>query len=107
VSGRELLLILDEGSAPDLLRHLDSGLTITHRVSPRIVVLKGGDDALAEIAGRQGVNLALERGANQGSFEGLSEGERLFVAGWISSPPSRDRPGDGLTWDAPGYTPPG
>ena len=36
----------------------------------------------------------------------LSEGERLFAAGWQQSKRPKTRRGEGLSWDAPGFEPP-
>lgn len=37
----------------------------------------------------------------------LSESERLFVEAWLlRRRPKENRKGDGLPWDAPGFTPP-
>ena len=40
---------------------------------------------------------------------GLRPEERLFVEGWTLQQASKDksRSGDGLSWDAPGFQPPG
>lgn len=37
---------------------------------------------------------------------GLSAAEQLFVAGWIARTTPKVRPGEGLSWDAPGFVPP-
>ncbi len=38
----------------------------------------------------------------------LTEAEQLFAAAWATQGrKSTTRPGDGLDWDAPGFTPPG
>ncbi len=38
----------------------------------------------------------------------LDEGARLFVRAWQERPLSKsDRRGEGLSWDAPGFEPPG
>ena len=38
----------------------------------------------------------------------LSEGERLFAGGWLAKARAtvQEDPGEGIAWDAPGYTPP-
>lgn len=38
----------------------------------------------------------------------LSPGEQLFLRGWLTSLGlgGKNRPGDGLSWDAPGFSPP-
>lgn len=43
-----------------------------------------------------------------GALAGLSPGEELFLRGWLTSLGlgGKNRPGDGLSWDAPGFSPP-
>lgn len=43
---------------------------------------------------------------DQGEYD-LLPGERLFVEASLKRMDDKDRPGDGLPWDAPGRTPPG
>jgi hypothetical protein len=106
MGGRELLLILDAASAGDLLGHLGEAVRVMHRM-PHVVVLRGSDEALAQVAARPGVTRAVERGTTPPVLSELSEGERLFVRGWLAGSTSKEHPGEGLAWDAPGYTPPG
>ncbi|WP_328614056.1 hypothetical protein OHS18_38265 [Amycolatopsis sp. NBC_00355] len=37
----------------------------------------------------------------------LDARSRLFVGAWQAGKEPKTRPGDGLSWDAPGFTPPG
>jgi hypothetical protein len=37
----------------------------------------------------------------------LRPNEKLFVEAWRKRMENKDRPGEGLPWDAPGFTPPG
>lgn len=71
-----------------------------------MLVVRGTQDQ-AELAAIPGVARVVEPGAPAPALEGLSAGEQLFVSGWLARSAPKERPGEGLAWDAPGYTPPG
>ena len=106
MSDDERLLILDAANAGDPLLDLAEGVSIVSRMPPSIAVIKGSDESLAAVATRPGVAHSLERGEAPTALGGLSEAARLFVRGWLAEPAPEPRPGDGLSWDAPGYSPP-
>jgi hypothetical protein len=93
-----------------------SGWPVTASVPPRVVVLRAGADGLAAIAGA--CRLAIARGADDqvevvgdlAVLDELDDGARLFVEAWrtqrSAASATRDRAGDGLPWDAPGFEPP-
>jgi hypothetical protein len=85
-------------------------------VPPRVVVLRADADGLPAIAGA--CRLAIARGTDDrvevvgdlAVLDELDDGARLFVEAWrtprSSASATRDRAGDGLPWDAPGFEPP-
>lgn len=83
------------------------------RVPPDVLVLRAGPEDLAAIA--KDARLAMARRPGGGvevvgdpsALEVLDEGARLFVAAWRERPVNKPgRPGDGLSWDHPGFEPP-
>ena len=90
-----------------------SSWPIASTYPPRISIVHAGPDALGAIATAS--RAALARRADGGidavgdttAFDELDDGARLFVEAWRSQPPAKpDRPGDGLSWDTPGFKPP-
>ena len=72
---------------PDLLGDLT--------VVGRVLSIVRRDDGTTETYGDVGV------------VEELDSGSRLFVDAWQAhKPAATERPGDGLPWDSPGFTPP-
>ena len=86
---------------------------VTASLPPRVVVLRAGADSLQAIA-RTSRLAMVRRGddrvevvGDERVLEELDEAARLFVEAWWSQAPAKpDRPGDGLSWDAPGFEPP-
>ena len=106
---RELLVILSGARADEALKQLSANYNVQHVASPRVFVVVGGQDALAGLRAVPGVLAATAGELPPAALEGLDEGESLFVAAWLSrikEGPSKQRPGEGLSWDAPGFVPP-
>jgi hypothetical protein len=88
-------------------------LTVVGTVPPRVTVVRTKTHALDELVGN--ARLAIVR-HEDGTTESLGDstvvdeldsGARLFVEAWQAhKPATTDRPGDGLSWDSPGFTPP-
>jgi len=101
---KEVLVILRRGVVPA------QGWAAPHVISsslpPRVWVLRGDIDA-AKLQAQPGVEVVL-MGAS--SIPGsLSAAEELFVRGWVAQADlaKKQRIGEGLSWDAPGFRPPG
>lgn len=103
---REILVILDAADADRVARAVDQRVRVVHRIPPRLLVVRGTQDQ-ADLAAIPGVARVVERGVPAPALDGLSAEERLFVGGWLARSAPKERPGEGLAWDAPGYTPPG
>jgi len=106
----ELLVRVDQDRAADALERLRRELRVTQEAPPRLAVVEAAPGRAGEVAAVPGVvAVAGPGGVPPELTEGLSEDERLFVAAWelrTGEEGERERPGEGLEWDAPGYTPP-
>lgn len=98
----EALVILD-ASDPQALEALRRDAVVTQFLPPR----------LALVALPLGTRVLKSRGATLyehdvpgAVLDKLSENERLFVSAWASRRVAKERTGDHLPWDAPGYSPP-
>lgn len=106
---REVLVVIGEQRAAEAFKQLSSGYSVRQVASPRVVVVDGSVGVLAGLRSIPGVTVVTRGDAPSGLTEGLDEGEALFVAAWLSRSeegPPKQRPGEGLPWDAPGFLPP-
>jgi hypothetical protein len=83
-------------------------------VPPLVTVLRASIEDFPMIADQARLTFArradgvTERAGDESAVDDLDEGARLFVSAWLESPTVKaNRPGDGLSWDAPGFEPPG
>ena len=100
----EFLVLLVDGD--DGLERLRRSLEVTQVASPRLAVVVAAEGALEAIDG-----VAEIAGAGESLQDeiALTDAERLFADAWAlrtGDAPGGERPGDGLPWDAPGFTPP-
>lgn len=108
-SGQERLVLLDVEVGQDVLERLRGMFRVTHVASPRLVVVDDVSDtqeaALRDAPGVVAVSGPEVRAELQ---ERLTDGELLFAGAWSQrlTEGSRERPGEGLPWDAEGFEPP-
>ena len=104
----ELLLVAYEHASGSLIEATlrAGGLKILSRLPPRIFVVAGGSPEVVEETVRL-LDVEAVAGDTVELPADLSETEHLFVTAWLASRrTTRRRRGDGLAWDAPGFTPP-
>ena len=102
-----LVLLEDEEEGLERLRR---SLQVTQVASPRLAVVEAppgtGPEALRAIGGVAAVFAAGESPEDPGT---LTDAEKLFAGAWsmrTGDVAGSERPGEGLAWDAPGFTPP-
>jgi len=106
--GGELLIILDPVTAAEAQERLRSNHRVTQVGSPRVLVVAVSPEEIPPISSSPGV-LAVSSGLPPpGVIEELDEQEVLFVTAWARrmTGPEKQRRGEGLPWDAPGFEPP-
>ncbi len=86
---------------------------VVARMDPNIVVLQADARVLPEIARRARFAIirspdgSMQTFGDESVLKELDPGAQLFVSGWrTQSPNKKNRPGEGLPWDTPGYEPP-
>lgn len=105
----ELLIVFDDEKAKEALAEVSRRCAVTQVVSRRVVVVRHAQGELSERLGSiPGVATVATAEVPSEVFAGLDETESLFVAAWMSrkTQPKKDREGEGLDWDAPGFKPP-
>jgi hypothetical protein len=105
VGPNELLMVLDE----DALDRLRGTFRVRHVASPRLVVVERTPAAVAAAEhGVDGVVAVSDGELPQALMDRLGPEEQLFAGAWASrmTGAEKEREGEGLTWDAPGFDPP-
>jgi hypothetical protein len=104
----EYLVILNRESAPETLAALSAQFRVTQVVSPRVVIVSTGPGEHPPPASLPGVLAATNGELNPMVAATLDETEMLFAAAWASrvTGPPKQRKGEGLSWDSPGFLPP-
>lgn len=106
----QLLVVLDEDEADAALERLRGAFRVTQVAHPRLAVVEttrgAGQASLRAIPGVvevAGADVPAEL------MDSLRPEEELFVMAWsrrMTEGLRKERPGEGLPWDAPGFTPP-
>lgn len=102
---RDYLLLLEPSAATPALDQLKRVASVIHMHHPRIVIVKTVPSLETRLQEINGV-IGIYRRPMQELPTDLTDSERLFVRAWERSFQPKSRPGDGLSWDAPGFVPP-
>lgn len=106
---QEVLLLLGGTIAAQKLLDRTSGdYRVISVLPPRMVVAEIAESELEELRRDPGVRLIVEDAVPKEIFNELTEGEKIFLNGWLLKrvSPEKKRAGDGLSWDTPGFLPP-
>ena len=103
----EVLVVLDAAGAERTAQAVGRHVRVVQQLPPRVLVATGTVPSIAEVSALPGVSAVVTRSSSAPMPAGLTAEERLFVGAWRSRQRPKQRPGEGLKWDAPGYTPPG
>lgn len=102
----ECLVLLSGQDAPAELAELQARYRVTSLLPPHLAVVDLDDRQAALLGGRPHVQVLSD--PTQALPASLGDTEQLFAQAWQQRLRMTDkrRPGDGLAWDAPGFTPP-
>jgi hypothetical protein len=105
---RHVLVVLHDESAGRTATPLQGQYRILSRLPPRILVVDPGEQASADLRREPGVLGVYEREVPDDLLARLRPEEQLFVRAWAqqATQEQKVRPGEGLSWDAPGFEPP-
>lgn len=102
-----VLLIAHEDRAATVLAEAGHVARIVQRLPPRLAIVDATPEALVALKGMQGMQAVCEGSIPASLLEELKPMERVFADAWVASQRAkRDRPGEGLPWDAKGFEPP-
>jgi hypothetical protein len=102
-------MVLDEDAVGATLDRLRGTFRVTHVASPRLVVVERTPAADAAAAqGVDGVVAVSDGELPQTLLDRLGPEDQLFAGAWASrmTDTAKERDGEGLPWDAPGFLPP-
>jgi hypothetical protein len=85
---------------------IEEHVAIVHRASPRLFVVRVDPAVRAQLVELPGVVAATDEAFSAGVAEQLDEAEALFAAAFAARGTPKQRAGNGLEWDAPGFEPP-
>ena len=101
----EFLVILETRSADEALVRLRAVANVTQVLPPRLAIVEAERETAARVARIEGV-LGVYDDAVPEVPPDLTPSERVFVSAWEARRQPKTRPGEGLSWDAPGFLPP-
>ena len=101
----EILVVLEPHGAADAVAPLRAVATVTQYLPPRLALVAGDADLTGRIAAMPGV-VAVHDAGTPAPLDAPTEEERMFLAAWAARQRPKTRPGEGLSWDAPGMSPP-
>ena len=100
----EWLVVLDPERAEEMRAQLIAYGRVTQAVSPSVVILSGiGDFCTGDLAGVEGVVAVADQELPAEVLEQLDANEAMWARAWAERRRPKQRPGDGLTWDAEGF----
>ena len=102
----EALVILDGADHEEALGALRRNAVVTQFLPPRLALVALPTNLRAVHLPRWRGATVYEDDVPGAVLDKLSEQERLFVSAWATRRIGKERIGDHLPWDAPGYSPP-
>lgn len=103
-----ILVLADAQHAEKVLRRLRETERVTMLLSPRLFVVEGDEERAKALSRVPGIPLATVGAVPESLIAGFSDAEALHIAAWNLRilQGKKDRPGEGLDWDAEGYEAP-
>ena len=101
-------LVIVTGKEPEqIFMRLSRQITVTQRVSSRVFLVSGAQPVV-NVSEPEGVHIFSTPEVPAEILNSLDEKESLFVSAWQTRlrQSRKQRPGEGLDWDHPGFKPP-
>lgn len=102
----EVLVILASGNVGHVVSQFQG--VVTQAVSDRIAVVSLPANSVTRLEELDSVDSVITGGKSPMDLSGLTDEEKLFVSAWVSrkTEHEKQRGGDGLDWDASGFSSP-
>lgn len=102
----ERLVVLSPEHAPTAQGEIQARHRVLGTLPPRLLIVELDDDQATALLREATAESVLSRPSDPIPAS-LNEAERLFVEAWRQRHgPPKQRPGEGLNWDAEGFRPP-
>jgi hypothetical protein len=103
---QEAIVVLSEHDVTETRSEIERETEILQSISPRVFVVKLAPGVLDRLSKMENVVASTPSALPATAMRGLSEPERQWAAAWNLRGTKKSRPGEGLNWDAPGFSPP-
>jgi hypothetical protein len=100
----EVLVELEPGAALDAA--VGSGAEVLQRLPPRLAIVAADAEGVQALERHPEVRSVFRGDVPPDALARLDEPGRLFAAAWNGRRVPKERRGDGLSWDAPGFDAP-
>jgi hypothetical protein len=101
----EVLVALKPGAAID--DAVPGGAQVVQRMPPRLAIVVADDDGIQAMTDSPAVTGVYAGDVPPDVLDGFDQVTRVFAASWNERRRPKQRRGEGLSWDAPGFEPPG
>lgn len=102
---REVLIVLAPSATESQRQAVTRAAPVAQTISDRVFTSTTAD--AAALRSMSGVAAVLTGGESAQALPPLDDTETLFVQAWLTrAGQAKQRPGEGLNWDAPGMAPP-
>jgi hypothetical protein len=101
---REVLVVFGQQASERTLNQLKKATSVTQVLLPRLVLIRAEPEIFKAIAHLDGVLGVYEKAPLE--ILNLTSAERVFIAAWETRGSQKQRAGDRLSWDSPGFVAP-
>jgi hypothetical protein len=85
---------------------MPSNAVVVQRFPPRLAIVSADETGIDSLRQNASVNAVFSGEVPAETLERFDQVARLFAAGWNERRRPKERRGEGLPWDAPGYEAP-
>jgi hypothetical protein len=103
----EAIVVLREHDVAGTRAAIARETEILQSISQRVFVVRGTPEVLGRLSNMENVAASSASALAPAEMRGLSAAERQWAEAWnLRRAKKKSRPGEGLAWDAPGFSPP-
>jgi hypothetical protein len=103
-SPSEVLVELQPGAAVEDV--VPPGMQVLQRLPPLLAIVAADAEGVRALEANPSVAAVFADDVPPEALAGFDQATRAFAAGWNERRRPKERPGEGLSWDAPGFEAP-
>jgi hypothetical protein len=104
LSSSEVLVELQPGAV--LEEAVPPQAKVLQRLPPRLAIVTADEEGIRAMERTPAITAVFARDVPPEKLEQFDQVTRAFAAGWNERHRPKERPGEGLSWDSPGFEPP-